>query len=311
VAEDVVSIFDELTRGLPGEPVFEPFLRQDRKSMQGRRGKVRLLHKPNEAMKLLHTRLNEVVRRHRPEWPWATGAMPGISREQNALRHLGGRYFYLTDMKNAFPSVDGKRLALALLEILPPLSGSYEETYGFLKRYCLSEASKGLYMGSPAACDLFNLYCHRFLDERIGPYLETFGMTYTRYLDDLTVSSPEGRVVGVAVRAQVRKAIGEAGFAISHHKSQVQDLHKGSVIITGVGLRWDGQQVVPFVPPKYTNHVEGVIRAHKNGQCTKNKLDGKIAAILGTAQAAQKAGRQPSHREQRVLRRYQERQRTP
>src|SRR5688572_20547455 len=100
------ELISQLLQDLPGvsPPAFRRSQIQDNK---GKYPKTRVIHAPNESMRALHQRLVVLLRSNGVDatvMRYAHGSMPGRSVNTNAQVHLGSRYFYATDISNAFPS---------------------------------------------------------------------------------------------------------------------------------------------------------------------------------------------------------------
>lgn len=221
---------------------------------------------PNQNMHALHGQLIRCVRGSIPELPSATACRPGCSPLQHVLRHEGNRYFYVTDLVNAFGNVSSSRLIEVLLEIEPgnrvspfreSLSLMIEKwcfhgsggqlAFGISKRQNMLSVggvytAQGLTRGGPASPELFNLYAEFLLDQPIRQLLGT-SYIYSRYLDDLVVSGQEP--IPEALRRELRRIVEAAGFTINHRKSHVWDLRVNPVVITGVGIKPNWRTYLP------------------------------------------------------------------
>jgi len=91
-------------------------------------GKKRIIGNPNESMRRLHhiftsdicTRIDSVS--SNDFYPLktllsATGSVPGWNSLQNARKHRQGKFFYITDIVQAFRNIDLSRLASLLVFI--------------------------------------------------------------------------------------------------------------------------------------------------------------------------------------------------
>ncbi|MFZ1684644.1 MAG: reverse transcriptase domain-containing protein, partial [Candidatus Zixiibacteriota bacterium] len=184
-------------------------------------GKRRLIGNPNKPMRVLHRLFGKYivdgvmstddagygVRK----LPSATGCVPHSNPMLNARKHIKGKYFYITDLKNAYPSVDLERLALIIVFLArfneyredislkffaedarreairdDPL---YKEMLAFLSLNFAGLYGRGLAVGGPLSPDLMNLYCEVYLDSRLRRWCERRDIVYTRYVDDLVFSS--------------------------------------------------------------------------------------------------------------------------
>lgn len=283
--------FETFTKHLPAEPAFRRFRFKDQNPLGGT-VKIRTLYAPNDAMREVHRRLIEWLRRLRIRLPYATGAKPRCSPRLGIRPHQRNRYFYLTDIASAYPSVDGGRLAEILYSLVEPEPGKpqldlidaceeLDEVVKFLKAYCLAPEG-GLATGAPASPDLFNLYAGELLDPALARLAKQYGLKYTRYLDDLTFSSPKVRI-GKRKRDAIRAAIISAGFRVNHKKSGVYDLRRGPILIHGIGLASPGRI---FLPRHYLRKAKGLIHAAMAGRASRSKVDGVMGVFAASTDSA-------------------------
>lgn len=207
-------------------------------------GKMRHFGKPNKSMRRLHRKLNRdlsfiALNSERVSFESATGAFPERSAVINALRHRGNRYFFQTDIRNAYASVSTTKLAVALVALEPRLASSHE-VVDFLNRYCIHPKQGGLITGAPASPMLFNVYCAVWMDAQMRRICRHGGMVYSRYIDDLTVSST--RPIGKRIRREILDCVRKAGLTPHRRKTEVLDLVRGPVTITGLRL-WNGGHI--------------------------------------------------------------------
>lgn len=196
--------------------------------------KWRQVWAPDEATRQVHRDLLTHLYAQDAELPYAYGAVPGRSVVDNVQAHREGWHFYMVDFQDAFPSVKLGRLATMLagkyMDLIPG------EVLDFLQSYFTVDEEDGLILGPPSSPYLFNLYCEQ-LDQELGDYTEEHGITYTRWIDDLTFSSPKDNgPIGKRKRAHIRDCIEDNGFSIAHKKSKVHSLDNGPVTITGISL---------------------------------------------------------------------------
>ncbi len=176
----------------------------------------------------------------------ATGSRPGSSPRKNVQPHRCNRFFYLTDLKGAYPSVDIEKLAHILCIVYPDLTERLSWVLRFLHDYCAPPRGRGLAIGAPASPDLFNTYAAYLLDKPLIRFCLQEEITVTRYLDDLTFSSQER--IGKRTRGRIRDVVARAGLRINHRKSEVHDLQLGGPIaINGVGLEYGGRMFLPAI----------------------------------------------------------------
>lgn len=210
------------------------------------KNKVRLISIPNTQMRVLHRRLldrlytsvevtsGDLFMGNLLES--AYGSVRGRSALKNAKRHALNQYHYQVDISDAYRNVDLLRLAQILQELDSTL-GKTLEIYQFLSKFCAGEQG-GLAVGGPASPMLFNIFCAATIDVAVRAMCKGF-TDYTRYLDDLTISSP--RPIPRIFRRRIRDIIERAGFTINHRKSKVSNDERGAVTITGVVVTKNGE----------------------------------------------------------------------
>lgn len=299
-------MLEKLTSGINGTPTFSSFYLDDFNPLSGTR-KRRLIHAPNNAMRVVHRRFIRLLRQIQilggPS-PYATAALPGCSPLHNVERHSNQRYLYLLDLSSAYLNVDGRLLGQILATQIAQIQGALLATpaeiadmQAFLDQYCLG-VDHGLLTGAPASPDLFNIYAGHLIDRQLAPLLRRHGLTYTRYLDDLTFSSSEP--IGERKRAQLRQVIADAGFQISHRKSRIYDLARGSVTVNGIGLTADGRT---FVPRAYLRKIDGLLHQAKLGLVTPEVVAGHMGVFWS---ATPRQAEDRNRTEQRTLARYRQ-----
>lgn len=299
---------EKFLEGLPGEPSFDRRLYRDKNPVSGQM-KMRVLEIPNQSMRELHQRLIRWLRRLDVDLRYATGSIKGSSALANVRKHFGSEHFYAVDLRDAYHHVVGLRLAGVLCQLDERIAEQKEKVLAFLEHYCLSSLKdvKGLPIGFPASPDLFNIYLAVLLDCFIGDVIRYWWkrwgqkIIYTRYLDDLCISSPE--VIGDRKRRTIREFVHQAGFEINHLKSGVYELSKGPVVITGIGLQRDSRgQYRTFVPREYTRKLQGILHlAKKDPPYWWHRVEG----MMGVFKAASgKRLQHPNRTEQKILSSY-------
>lgn len=276
-------------------------------------GKRRLIGNPNNAMRILHQIFGEYVRRniHATRESHgvrkllsATGCVPGSNPTLNAEKHRRGKFFYITDLRNAYPSVDLDRLALIITFLLEaeyeywislPLFLEDEkkdmlrddplfwDILLLLKCHFAGLYGTGLAVGGPLSPYLMNMYCEVYLDSRLRRWCEKqpVRIVYTRFVDDLVFSSE--RIITASQRREVRQIVAEAMFEVNHRKSKVLALSQGAVFITKVGLEeGPGGSVARIVfPQKKRRKLHGIIMSYLKGQMDwPEKVSGLVSEFL-------------------------------
>ena len=155
------------------------------------------------------------------------GFTAGRSVETNAEAHVGKNYVFNTDLKDFFPSITS-RMVRDTLESL----GVDSEVARYISVVCTITTDGDdlpedvLPQGSPASPILSNLVC-REMDRHLDWLARKYGLTYTRYADDITFSSMHS-VYGKnsSFLSEMREIISSYGFTINEAKTRLQK--KGS-----------------------------------------------------------------------------------
>lgn len=274
--------FDNLEKfasGLNPAPAFKSFTLDDLNPLSGSR-RQRVIYAPNRSMAKVHQLLLTYLRKIRGNKPaHITACYPGCSPRLGLNHHLGHRFFYLVDLTHAYESVNRWQLVSALTSLDSELIGSELKIHVFLQRFCLLPDSKkgGLVIGVPASPDLFNIYCHFWIDPSLLELSRKHGLTYTRYLDDLVF--PANESIGKHKRQAVREVVESARFSVAHHKCRVADLSKGPVVINGYGLDLTGRV---FIPSRFRRRVSGVMHLASRGKVVESKVHGLMGVIQST-----------------------------
>lgn len=191
------------------------------------------------------------------------GAHPGTSVVTNARRHAGfARALYVVDLKDAFPSCTPVRLERVVRptlvrtidESLDAGSDTAESLADILLALCVVDG--GLPQGFPTSPGLLNAVLYP-VDRAIGAYLREFREKgtehrFTRYVDDITVSTNEPEITREQRRA-ILKRIREQGWRVNRRKvhyfgvSQEGDEERSTRAprVTGLVIHPDGRLTIP------------------------------------------------------------------
>lgn len=153
----------------------------------------------------------------------------GFIRERsvitNASLHVGKNYVLNLDLKNFFPSITYSQVARTLRNHFS------KETAAFIAKIstwtdCNDLPEDILPQGAPTSPILSNMVCE-VLDERLSELAKSYGLTYSRYADDITFSSNHSVYSNdSSFWPKLRSTIKECGFQINEAKTRL--LKKGS-----------------------------------------------------------------------------------
>lgn len=201
---------------------------------------------------------------------WAPGSAVhgfanGRSVVSGAQKHLGARYLFQIDLKDFFPSITGTMVCNALVRV----TGLDIRTARLVSDICsypLPEGGSFLPQGSPASPVLSNIVCER-MDRRIAALSECFGLTYTRYADDLSFSASYNAFrEGDAFRNRLETIIADEGFVLNEGKTRLQK--RGSrQEVTGVTVSEKRN-----VPRRWLKGLRARIHRMETQGCTPGEL---------------------------------------
>ncbi len=168
------------------------------------------------------------------------GFTEGRSVVTNAQKHIGHNYVFNTDLKDFFPSIDKsrvwKRLQLAPFNFTSDVAHVFAglcSMKGKRLKGDVEEVAMFLPQGAPTSPIITNMICDR-LDHRLAGLAKRFGLTYTRYADDITFSSPhyvyakDGEFM-----SELKRVIEGQNLTINEKKTRLQK-RGGRQEVTGI-----------------------------------------------------------------------------
>jgi len=145
------------------------------------KGKTRLISAPDKRLKFLQRKiaplLNHLYRVRNP----VHGFVAKRSVKTNGLAHLRKPFVLNIDLKNFFPSITENRVR-GLFESL----GICDRVASIIARLCCLDSH--LPQGAPTSPVISNMICFR-LDKELLAFSKGLRCIYTRYADDITISS--------------------------------------------------------------------------------------------------------------------------
>lgn len=200
-----------------------------------RTGGERLISAPRRRLKRLqHWILEHILEPLELAEP-AHGFRRGRSTVSNALPHLGAAAVINVDLRDFFPTVTFPRVKglfrkLGYSEEVATVLGlactepDIVETELDGIRYFVARGARRLPQGAPTSPAITNALCRR-LDRRVAGYASRHALVYTRYADDLTLSSKSVDARVGACLAFLRKVVAAEGFTI--HPDKIRVVRRG------------------------------------------------------------------------------------
>ena len=151
------------------------------------------------------------------------GGIEKRSNISNAKLHQGKKFHFCTDIKQFFPSINNKMVYSMFVDL--GFSPDVSRILTILTTY------KGeLPQGTPTSSHIANLVFQR-IDNLILGVCKENGITYTRFIDDLSLSSSKDfKSVSLQLLEQVR----QNGFKLNNGKTFYK---VGPTLVTGVWVR--------------------------------------------------------------------------
>lgn len=264
-------------------------------TVRKRNGGKRVISAPSGFLKYLQRKIHEAVDDLFSPSNSAFGFVKGKSIVDHAKAHRNKKWVLCFDIKDFFPSINfGRVRGLFMAE---PFSFGDEVATCLAQICCLNGA---LPQGAPSSPILSNIICLS-LDRRMKELARKFKFTYSRYADDLCISSnmslpPDGLCILVdgkwVMGDAVKKVFEDSGFTINHDKTKLRlknqrQMVTGLVVNNKVGMprEWRRQlRVLLHMRRKYG--VEDAMKIVKNWSIRsvrRNKAESIDSIITGKA----------------------------
>ena len=181
--------------------------------------KTRVLNPSLGRLKLIQTRIKKNIL-DKINFPnYIQGGIKGSSNISNARLHLGNKYKFTSDIKGFFPSITPKHVYNAFCSL-----GIHPEVSRILT--ILTTYKGRLPQGTPTSSHIANLVFIS-IDEKINAFCKSKGIFYTRYIDDITLSSKNDFQLHLS---EIVSFIQDSEFNISNRKTQYRHI----IDITGI-----------------------------------------------------------------------------
>jgi RNA-directed DNA polymerase len=203
------------------------------------RGK-RLISQPTAELKFLQRLIVQRELSSLPIHDAATAYRLGRSIKAHALPHAHARYLLKLDFSDFFPSLKETALRYRLSR---DASYTEQELWILCQLLCRKpkrDAELQLSIGAPSSPYVSNYLMWEF-DTRLAEFCGACGAAYTRYADDIAVSTSSPHVLDV-VQGEVRRLLGELsylGLSLNEDKT-VNVSKKNRRTLVGLVLANDG-----------------------------------------------------------------------
>lgn len=196
-------------------------------------GKLRKILQPSKELKVLQYWLGKNIFKFFPISKYSTAYQKGCSVKKNADYHKECNYVLHTDIVHFFESITRETMTCFFQKnriIVDKLQLSSEEI-DLIMDLVLYKGNN-LVVGSVASPIISNCVMYEF-DIRMSKLLESNKMNYTRYADDIVISS--NQFIDVSIIEDIDYLLKEYGFKRNIGKTYFMSKHKKREI-TGVVL---------------------------------------------------------------------------
>lgn len=205
-------------------------------SLRKRSGGVRSIFAPSPLLRGVQQVIYHRILMPVPIHPAAMGFREGISISQNARPHLGKKNVLKVDLHDFFPSIRSRKVIAVFEEI-----GYPHPVARVLTELCCLK--RKLPQGAPTSPALSNIIA-RSLDKKMAALAYNYGLTYTRYADDLTFSGdnlPKDMLLPL-----IQRIVKEEGYTLNRKKTRFLTEYKRK-IVTGVSISSGKKLTIPKV----------------------------------------------------------------
>ena len=201
---------------LINQPIYHQF------EIPKKKGGQRIIMAPNKHLKRIQQHLNFYLQAYyytlKPKEVHGFVVNPNCKKNycnilENAKLHCNKKFVLNIDLKDFFPSIKGKQI-LALFQ--SPIFDFDEKIALMLAMICTYKGA--LPIGAPTSPVISNFICLQ-LDAALSEAAERFGLTYSRYADDLTFSCNE--TINNEMISELRSIITGQGFEINEGKFRI------------------------------------------------------------------------------------------
>jgi len=204
-----------------------------------RRGGYREISAPYPALLQCQRWINDNILSKKKIHRYAHGFVSNKSIITNARQHLNKKCLLKIDLKDFFPTIKINQVIKIFIECGYPPNVAF-----YLARVCC--CNNQLPQGAATSPALSNIISYG-LDSRLSGIAKRFGLKYTRYADDITLS---GDKITIKTLEIINTIIMDQGFMINMEKSHLCR-SQGKRIVTGLSVSTDSL----LIPRQYKREL--------------------------------------------------------
>ena len=207
-----------------------------------RNGGRRAVSQPSPELKVLqYWVVNRLINRL-PVSECSFAYTKGNSIKKHALMHVDSKFIFHTDIENFFPTISPNMLRLVFKQNVDLFTDidvfSY---YNDISKICFKDG--GLCIGAVSSPSISNAIMKDF-DDCLNDFAKHEGYIYTRYADDIYISSKD--YIPNDVKVFVEKELSIRGFSINNSKTHFYS-SKNRRVITGLVITNDSKVSIGYM----------------------------------------------------------------
>jgi retron-type reverse transcriptase len=194
-------------------------------------GKPRAIVIPSLHLKTLQKRINREIFSHVSYPPYLYGGIEGKDYVRNAASHQAAHVLIALDVKDFYPSISFRRV----VDIYQHFLKFGPEVSEFLAK--LTTYQNKVPQGACTSSHLANLVLYD-VEAAVVQYCKNLDLTYTRLLDDITVSSEKAlseQKVSKVIE-MISKMLKNKGLKLKHQKTKVSSKSDPENLMEVTGL---------------------------------------------------------------------------
>ena len=230
----------------------------------------------NQKQKEMHNYINnKILTAYKPSI-FAKGYIKGESIYSNVSAHMYNNYFFKTDIKDFFPSINHNKLALELYKEIKNIA-TIKDCRDIIDK--CSCGNKGLPLGFITSPLLSNIYLKRFdimLYHKLK-YFDCDNIVYTRYADDIVISFKKSDIQLLDLQRQIYTLLKEClrnyNLKINEKKTKFIVFEKSKQVrLTGVTItERQGKRRISIGRNQKRKYFYDVINLAKEKKSKRNK----------------------------------------
>lgn len=181
-------------------------------------GGIRHISQPSPELKTLQYWVLENILSNLPVSSSAYAYKKGDSIKKHALLHSKSRFILHTDISDFFETINSSKLISILnnkRNIFKQLDLDYDESVEYIKKICFRKDK--LCIGAVSSPAISNIIMYSF-DNVLAKYCDKRGYKYSRYADDIYISSNE--YIDAKILVYIDKELSKRGFTINKSKTR-------------------------------------------------------------------------------------------